>query len=357
MSPVAASETRDALRISAPQRRPNQTYSPCGNCGACPSGFAAPAVRAAICLLLIALSCQAADYSTLYTPAKLKAEQPRLQTAIDFLIQKEIQPFLPAQQATAFGLQTIGLPLEGFRSDPLDIYAENSRIVLPVRTLLFLEDLSRCYAWLWTNRMSTKTVDEYLGMLRYRSPADFPDHQYPGPLKALHIPENALSDPKVVESAVRLRRTADAFLLLHQFAHLQLHHQAATNHGFTDTQEIEADRYALNIMKENSVTPTGIFLVMYAGLFFETGAGTALHPVTANRMLAMAHFLDERVFEFIRGRADKATAMDGIHSIASLLVEGAEWLNVRAHQGDLEQLALKTDPATLQPRPLPRTTK
>jgi len=301
--------------------------------------------------------CHAADWSTLYTPAKLKAEQPRLQTAIDFLIQKEIQPFLPAQQATVFGLQTIDLPLEGFRSDPLDVYAENGRIILPVRTLLFLEDLSRCYAWLWTNRMSTKTVDEYLGMLRYRTASDFPDHQYPAPLKALHIPDDALSDPKVVESAVRLRRTADAFLLLHQFAHLQLHHQPAASHGFTDAQEEEADAYALNIMKANSVTPTGIFLVMYSGMFFESGSGLALHPVTPHRMLAMAHFLDERVFEFIGGRGDKATAMDGIHSIASLLVEGAEWLTVRTHQDDLEQLALKTDPAKLQPRPLPKTTK
>jgi len=308
-------------------------------------------------LLLIAAVCQAADWSTLYTPAKLKAEQPRLQTAIDFLIQKEIQPFIPAEQATAFGLQTIDLPLDGFRSDPLDVYAENGHIILPVRTLLFLEDLSRCYGWLWTNRMSTKTVDEYLGMLRYRSASDFPDHQYPDPLKALHIPENALSDPKVVDSAVQLRRTADSFLLLHQFAHLQLHHQPAANHSFSDAQEEEADAYALNIMKENSVTPTGIFLVMYSGMFFESGAGTALHPVTASRMLAMAHFMDERVFEFIRGRPDKATAMDGIHSIASLLVEGAEWLTIGSHRQDLQHLALKTDPATLQPRPLPKTTK
>jgi len=311
-----------------------------------------------LCLLFcLAVVCPAADWSTLYSPAKLKAEQPRLQTAIDFLIQKEIQPFLPDQQVTAFGLQPIDLPLDGFRSDPLDIYAENGHIIFPVRTLLFVEDLSRCYGWLWANRMSTKTVDEYLGMLRYRSPSDFPGGQYPDPLKALHIPDNALSNPKVVEAAVRLRRTADAFLLLHQFAHLQLHHQPAANRSFTDAQEIEADRYALNIIKDNSVTPTGIFLVMYSGMFLETGSGLALHPVTPNRMLAMAHFLDERVFEFIRGRPDKATAMDGIHSIASLLVEGVEWLNIRTHQEDLEQLALKTDIATLQPRPLPKTTK
>jgi hypothetical protein len=63
------------------------------------------------------------------------------------------------------------------------------------------------------------------------------------------------------------------------------------------------------------------------------------------------------VTEFVRGRADKARASDGIFSIAKLFEEGAEWLSLRGQQEDLQQLALKTDPNTLQPRPLPKTTQ
>ncbi len=45
-------ETRDALRISAPQSHPDQTDPPCGNFGACPSGFAAlPSDTASLALL------------------------------------------------------------------------------------------------------------------------------------------------------------------------------------------------------------------------------------------------------------------------------------------------------------------
>ncbi len=264
---------------------------------------------------------------------------------------------MPPQEVLAFGLQAVDLPLEGFRSDPLDFYADGHHIILPVRTLLFLEDLSRCYAWLWTGRYSTRTIDEYLGMLRYRSATDFPDGHYPAPLSALHIPEDALSNPKVVEAAVRMRRTAYAFILLHQFAHLQLRHDLSRNHVFSETQEEEADRFALNIMKENSTTPTGVFLVMYTSMLLETGTSESIHPVTERRLEAMAHFLDGQVTEFVRGRPDRTTAIDSIHSIASLLLKGSEWLSIDTHRNELAQLAMKTDPGTLLPRPLPKTTQ
>jgi hypothetical protein len=341
-----------------------------------------------VVLSLLASVCWAADWSSLYDSSKLEAEKPRLQKAVNFLVEKEITPFLSRQAATSFGLADIDLPVSGFRSNPLDFYAQDRRIVLPVRTLLFIEDLSRAYGWLWANRYTTRTVDEYLSMLRYRNASDFAGGRYPPPLEALHVPENALADPRVVEASVRLRRTAYAFILLHQFAHLHLHHEAAGHSGYpeaqreravppndtrnssppaasacpfcasySEAQEEEADRYALDIMKDNSVTPTGVLLVMQSLLFFETGAAGTLHPVTSHRLAAIAHYMDARVMEFIRGRPDKLTAMDGIHSIASVLADGAQWLGVRSHQEELRQLALKTDLKSLQPRALPQTTK
>lgn len=310
-----------------------------------------------VLFLLAAGVCSAADWSSLYDNAKLEAEKPRIQKALTFLIEKEITPFVPQQAATSFGLQDIDLSVNGFRSNPLDFYAEGRRIVLPVRTLLFLEDLSRAYGWMWANRYTTKTADEYLSMLRYRNAADFPEAKFPPPLVALHVPDNALTDQHVVDAAVRLRRTAYAFILLHQFAHLQLHHGSASGRGYSDAEEEEADRYALDIMKGNSVTPTGVLLVMHSLLFLEGGEEGALHPVTSKRLLAMSHYFDARVMEFIRGRPDKTAAMDGIHAIALLLGEASEWLEVKGHQEELRQLALKTDVSTLQPRPLPKTTK
>lgn len=313
--------------------------------------------RTALVFALFAALCPAADWSSIYDTGALEAQKDRLQTTISLLLEREIMPFVSSQQAMLLGLQDIDLPLSGFRSDPLDFYAQNRRIVLPIRTLLFLEDLSRSYGWMWANRYTTKTADEYLSMLRYRGPSDFVGGKYPAPRQALHVPENALGDPRVVEASVRLRKTAFGFILLHQYAHVQLHHEAKVNAGYSEAQEEEADQYALDIMKNNSVPPTGVLLVMQSAMFFEAGEGDQLHPVTPQRLEAMAHYLDARVMEFIRGRPDKTVAMDGIHSIAMLLVQDAEWLTVRGHQQELQQLAMKTDPTTLQPRPLPKTTR
>lgn len=310
-----------------------------------------------VLVVVFAATCSAADWSSIYDTGTLEAQKPRLQTTINLLIEKEIAPFVPSQTAMLIGLQNIDLPLNGFRSDPLDFYARNRHIILPVRTLLFIEDLSRSYGWMWANRYTTKTADEYLSMLRYRNASDLAGGKYPAPREALHIPEDALANQKVVDASARLRKTAFGFILLHQFAHLQLHHEGKGGTGYTEEQEEQADEYALDIMKNNSLPPTGVLLVMQSMMFFEGGETGSLHPVTPQRLQAMAHYMDAHVMEFIRGRADKPAAMDGIHSIALLLVEGAEWLSVRGHQQELQQLAMRTDPSTLQPRPLPKTTR
>lgn len=308
--------------------------------------------------LSVCAVCAAQDWSSLYDSAKLEGEKDRLQTALNVVVEKEITPYIPSQQSTAFGLLTYDLPLNGFRSDPLDVYSQNQHMVLPVRTLLFVEDLARAYGWMWANQCTTKTVDEYLSMLRYRPASSFADHRDPEPLTALHIPDNALADARVVDGSVRLRRTAYSFLILHQFAHMRLQHQPKANHVYSEAQEEEADRYALEIMKNNSATPTGIMIVMYGGLFLDGAPdATALHPVTAQRLSAMAQFLSGRANEFVAGRPDRKRASDAVYSMALLLRQASEYLSIRGHQQEIEQLALKTDPSTLQPRPLPKNTR
>ncbi len=312
-------------------------------------------LRTALFLFVVG-ACYGADLGSLYDSARLTAEQVRLQTSMNLVLEREIVPVVRSEQATIIGLQPLDLPLEGLRTDPLDFYAEKSHIVIPIRTLLFVEDLSRAYGWLWTDRYSTKTVDEYLNMLRYRSAADFPGGRLPGPLEALHIPADALSNTRVVETSVRIRKTAYAFLFLHQLGHLQLNHNKGPKQAYSEAEEEAADEFALNIMKANSATPTGILVLMWSGLYLETGTGSALHPVSGQRMDAIAHYMGSHVLEFIHGRSDQAVAMSGIHSIASLLNDASQWLAIKSHREELQSLALKTDPSTLQPRPLPKST-
>jgi hypothetical protein len=209
---------------------------------------------------------------------------------------------------------------------------------LPVFTLLFVEDLAKAYAWLLANRCSTETVDEYAGMLHYRQPNEFPYGKYPAPLPALHIPVNALEDPAVKKMFPRLKNTAYAFMVLHEFGHL--HGQAS---------EEQADLFALDIMKRNSEIPFGLLMYLEAALYLPADT----HPVTAPRLLAMANYLDLRVLEFVEGRPDRAAGITAIHSIASRLRVSAAWLSDTEDQRLWAEQARKTDVAALRPRRQP----
>lgn len=298
---------------------------------------------------------RAGDWSSLYDRSHLEAEKTRLRKALDYVLANEIQPFLPEGQRVAFGLEQVDLPLPPAVADPVSIYSENGAIEFPLVSMLFVEDLARAYSWLWTNRYSTKTVDEYLAMLRYRSATDFADHRYPSPLLALHIPADALSDKKVVDLAVGARRTAYAFLLLHEYAHIRQSADSKTLKA--EASEEQADEYALEILKNNSAPPIGLLLVMQSWLFLGAGNPGAEHPVTPRRLGAMAHYLDAHVIEFVRGRPNPSNSTDVIHSIALLLRQEAEMAAVTGHITALREFASRTDVESLKPRPLPRNTK
>ncbi len=305
--------------------------------------------------VLAARPLGAGDWSSLYQRSQLEDEKPRLRKALDYVLANEIAPFLPEGQRVAFGLEQVDLPAPAAVSNPLSIFSENHAIEFPLFSMLFVEDLARSYSWLWTNRYSTKTVDEYLAMLRYRSASDFADGRYPSPLPALHIPAD-LNDKNVVALAVSTRRTAYAFLLLHEYAHIRLQFADAKALKAEDSEE-RADEYALEMLKNNSAPPTGLLVVMQSWLFLGAGNPAAEHPVTPRRLEAMAHYLDAHVFEFVRGRPNPAGSTDVIHSIALVLRQEAEMAAVPGHFTALREFALKTDVESLKPRPLPRSTR
>lgn len=306
--------------------------------------------------VLAPLPLSAGDWSSLYDRSHLEAEKPRLRKALDYVLEHEIEPFLPEGQRVAFGLQQVDMPLPLALANPVSIYSKEGTIEFPLASMLFVEDLARAYSWLWTNRYSTKTVDEYLAMLRYRSASDFAGHRYPSPLVALHIPADALSDKKVVDLAVGTRRTAYAFLLLHEYAHIRLQSADAKTLKVEDSEE-RADEYALNTLENNSAPPTGLLPVMQSWLFLGAGNPAFEHAVTPRRLQAMAHYLDANVIEFVRGRPNALSSTDVIHSIALVLREEAELETVPGHIAALREFALRTDVESLKPRPLPRSTK
>ena len=109
--------------------------------------------------------------------------------------------------------------------------------MLPALSLKFLDDLCTAYAWLQIKGYSLETVSEYTAILKYGRPppGGFPPHarnvhdrqqdtparrraddrdRYCRPLKALHIPENALDERALAQAEWKIAGLGGAAELL-----------------------------------------------------------------------------------------------------------------------------------------------
>lgn len=296
----------------------------------------------------------AADWGSLYGESKLETQRQRLQDDVDRVIAQEIRPFLTVEQAHAFFNVPIDLPVTATpEPNPFDFFTSASgHITVPLLTVAFVEDMAEAYSWLWANGYSSRTVDEYLGMLRNRQLSDFTDHCYPSPLAALHIPADAMDNPAVAKMTERVRSTTLSFILLHQFGHQCCRtssEEAGMKQDPVERDEELADTFALEVMKKNSETPAGLLMLIH-GMMYLPSAPAKNHPLSEVRLKAMADYLDIRVREFSEGRTDGRLAAAAIHSLASHLRQAALFLSDTTDQQDWAEQSRKTTIADLRPR-------
>lgn len=215
--------------------------------------------------------CKASDLSYLYDKETLTYWGERYQNSTGKIMKMIIWPALYSNEKTSLGNlePVIEFPLwakeEEVRGHPLAFYVPpgGDRIVFPVFSLKFLDDLCTAYAWLQLNGYSLETVSEYTAILRYGKPKD---GKFPRPLEALHIPRNALDDPKVNELALSHFVTARTFILLHEMGHIVYRHYAYRSQTLEESirDEQEADRFATDVMQRTKLLPLGIILYFMA---------------------------------------------------------------------------------------------
>ena len=105
-------------------------------------------------LVVVCLTGPAAaqDLADLYDPRALDADQDRYASRLDELLRVRLWSFFTSEEQAAFGALQLQVPLVGESGTPFDFYAVGSggaaRVVMPVLSLKFVEDLSLAYAWL-----------------------------------------------------------------------------------------------------------------------------------------------------------------------------------------------------------------
>ena len=313
----------------------------------------------------------AGGWVEMYSSAKLAQEKPRLEARAQELY-KILKSLLSGPEQTALAGVQLQVPSEDPAAEPFAFYRLGSTVTMSVFSLLFVEDLSTAYAWLYTKGYSLETVDEYIAMLKYKRAADFPGDRYPPPLTALGVPADAWHDPAVNNLSLRLRNSAYAFIMAHELGHIARKHRAYADITMAESrrQETEADAFALDLLSRASEIPMGAILYFQAQAYMMPSLGQFIaegkskqdwqaavlkemtHPLTADRLQALALGLENAA-----DREPRAAERETLQYIATRLLSIAEALQDVDLQQCMAVAAARASPAMLAPqRPGPGAT-
>ncbi|WP_022950059.1 M48 family metalloprotease [Methylohalobius crimeensis] len=222
-------------------------------------------------LLFVSLQAYAEEVNDMYAERELVHAQARYERRIDELFSQRLWSLMKEEERRALPDVRILLPLKG--NGPLNAFSGRidgiPTVVLPVLTLKFIEDLSMAYAWRHVYQYSLEPIDEYLAMLKYRRPGDFPGSRLPNPLTALGVPARIWEkDTRVDDLSLRFRNTAWAFILAHELEHLRRRHpgNGSVPAKVSQRHEQEADAFAVELFRRSDEIPMGMILWFQASV-------------------------------------------------------------------------------------------
>lgn len=253
------------------------------------------AVLALACAAILPHARAAGDAAALYDRATLEHWGQRYRRSTQKILDEVIRPALLAEERRRLANVRLDMPLhaEGSqRGRPLAFYAEGWRVVMPVYSLKFLDDLCTAYAWLQINGYSLETISDYTAMLRYGKVRPTPEF---APLAALGIPANALEDRRVDELALGHFVTARTFILLHELGHVAHSHRVGRGARSRKNEE-EADRFAIDVMARTPLPPLGslVFFMADASWAGYPASADDTHPLSGARLRTLADRVEDR---------------------------------------------------------------
>jgi hypothetical protein len=261
---------------------PRRAFLACGCCAAL--GFAARA------------AAQARPMP--FAPEELRRRGPRyaqwVQEVFRLDLVAQLPPPLPAQLAdvrlaTPAGEEGELIPLF-FAAAP-----GTRTVVLPLRTLIFLDELAGLWAWLERRRCGHDPAFRYIAMLTKPMPGGA---RPPGPYAAFGLTETALmQDAFVKDVSNKLLSSTVFFMLAHELGHLHHRHRGGAQGLASQQQEREADAFALDAAAAVRLFPGGLSMFFATAALLEGGQST--HPLSGSRLEAIADGMRRRPRSFV----------------------------------------------------------
>lgn len=301
-----------------------------------------------VLMLAPAGDARAADLSRLYDQSTLQYWQGRYRASA----QRTLDLILKTNPQYRDRLAEVHLDLPLFaegadRGNALQFWSTYPRrpiVHMPVLSLKFLDDLSTAYAWLTVNGYDVETVSNYVAMVAYRKPADFPGGRFPLPLAAL-VPDdtNPLGNQRVNDLSLAILVSARAFILGHELGHIYYDHvpykdlPPETRREKSQANEMQADAFGLALLRNTGLPPLGMIVYFMAAANWDPSTPTT-HPLTGARLEALARQLTAQAEGFAHGDPSELARVKFV----------AEGLAVIAQ--DLELPEVRISPAVVGPR-------
>ena len=283
-----------------------------------------------LALALVITGCGGAaafaqNVSRLYPHEKLKADATRWEEQIRAEYRETILPQLTDAERAALSVIKIEVPISGPKGDPFEFYSGGSTTYLPALSLRFYSDLCVANAWLNAHGFEGTTVRDYVGWL-FRQAAASSRAPLPPVFRTLGVPDNAREEAAVTNRADRNFGNTIVFLLGHELGHALKKHRTDLRDPIQKrNQEIEADQFAIEVMRRIGQVPLGLELWfdverirhvegvqhVAAGKFpteaewqkYITGLD---HPVTNERLEAITIAIEKAPDSFARNQTNQA---------------------------------------------------
>ncbi|WP_372947365.1 phage exclusion protein Lit family protein [Mariniphaga sp.] len=309
------------------------------------------------------------DYSEMYSKQDLSYWQTRYPANIswnfnDLMLGK----LYPKEKYNAFGTK-LEFPLTPYgemAGSPFSFYAAvpHKTIYIPISSVKFIDDLAIASAWLEQNGYSQETVMDYISVLKY-SFNRFPKGNIPGPLKALHIPDNALDDRLVDDLSQKILKSIIVWILGHELGHIVYNHPAYHSVSFAESQkcEKEADAFATDMFRRIGTIPAGMILLFTVFTTFYAHRGdfsnekdwqnylkNSTHPVSLERLKLISKKLVNTAESFTGAEPDRFNATRVTEYVGREAGKIVDIINSEKMQEFLRLRAMAVDIHSLYPR-------
>ena len=216
-----------------------------------------PARVAMALALLCSAQLPAQNVAHLYPREKLERDAATFGEQIRAEYRETVLPQLTAEEREALAQIKLEFPVAGPKGDPFEFYTDGTTIYLPALSLRFFADLCVATAWLHAHGYDGTTVRDYVGFL-FREARVSPKAPLKPVFETLGVPANARDEPAVSNRATRNFGNVVVLLLAHELGHILKKHRAdVAERAQQRRQEIEADQFAIEMMRRIGQVPLG----------------------------------------------------------------------------------------------------